>query len=90
MKNILDQLADHARARVAEAKTQVSAAAMREAADSLAPGHFEFEQALKKPGLAVICECKKASPSKGLIRRSSPIWRLLRNTRPPGPTASPY
>lgn len=72
MKNILDQLADHARARVAEAKEQVSAAAMREAADSMAPGHFEFEQALKKPGLAFICECKKASPSKGLIAPDFP------------------
>lgn len=78
MKNILDQLADHARARVAEAKTQVSAAAMREAADSLAPGHFEFEQALKKPGLAFICECKKASPSKGLIAPDFPYLDIAK------------
>lgn len=79
MKNILDQLADHARARVAEAKTQVSAAAMREAADSLAPGHFEFEQALKKPGLAFICECKKASPSKGLIAPDFPYLEIAKD-----------
>lgn len=28
---------------------------------------FPFEQALRKEGLSYICECKKASPSKGLI-----------------------
>lgn len=72
MKNILDQLADYARIRVAEAKTRVSAGAMREAADALEPGQFEFERALRKPGLSFICECKKASPSKGLIAPDFP------------------
>ena len=28
---------------------------------------FIFEKALKKPEMGFICECKKASPSKGLI-----------------------
>ena len=30
-------------------------------------GDFEFETALKKEGMSFICECKKASPSKGII-----------------------
>ena len=30
-------------------------------------GNFAFENALKKSDIAFICECKKASPSKGLI-----------------------
>ena len=30
-------------------------------------GNFAFEKALRKPNIAFICECKKASPSKGLI-----------------------
>ena len=76
MKNILDQLADHARERVAAAKAAVSADAMRAAADSLEPGHFEFERALKKPGLSFICECKKASPSKGLIAPDFPYLEI--------------
>ena len=79
MKNILDQLADHARERVAAAKAAVSADAMRAAADSLEPGHFEFERALKKPGLSFICECKKASPSKGLIAPDFPYLKIAKD-----------
>ena len=30
-------------------------------------GNSAFEKALQKPDIAFICECKKASPSKGLI-----------------------
>lgn len=30
-------------------------------------GDFEFKKALEKKGLSFICECKKASPSKGII-----------------------
>ena len=79
MKNILDQLADHARERVAAAKQQVSADAMRAAADALELGNFEFERALRKPGLSFICECKKASPSKGLIAPDFPYLEIAEN-----------
>ena len=64
---ILDQLADHARERVAAAKKNISPETLRRDAESLPKGEFTFEQALKKPGISFICECKKASPSKGLI-----------------------
>jgi indole-3-glycerol phosphate synthase len=72
MKNILDQLADYARVRVAEAKKQRPPEVLRDMADQLPAGDFAFEKALKKPGLAFICECKKASPSKGLIAPDFP------------------
>ncbi len=39
---------------------------------------FAFEKALKKDGLSFICECKKASPSKGLIE---PDFRYLEIAR---------
>lgn len=65
--NILDQLADHARQRVAEAKEKVSLEAVKEQALALPKGDFEFEKALAKEGMSFICECKKASPSKGII-----------------------
>lgn len=74
--NILDQLAAHARERVAEAKKIRPAELVRDQALRMPPGHFRFEQALKQAddGIAFICECKKASPSKGLI---APIFPYL-------------
>ncbi|MBR6221368.1 MAG: indole-3-glycerol phosphate synthase TrpC [Clostridia bacterium] len=65
--NILDQLAEHARERVAQAKRRRPIADLRRDAQALPMGDFAFERALSAPGLAFICECKKASPSKGLI-----------------------
>ena len=64
---ILDQLADHARERVAEAKAIRPLEDVKAAALALPKGDFPFEKALRKPGLSFICECKKASPSKGII-----------------------
>ena len=64
---ILDQLAEHARERVSEAKREVSLEEVRQRALSMKKGSFAFEKALKKDGISFICECKKASPSKGLI-----------------------
>ena len=65
--NILDQLAEHAKTRVAEGMKNKSLEAIKEEALSLPKGNFEFEKALRKDDIAFICECKKASPSKGII-----------------------
>lgn len=64
---ILDQLADHARKRVAEAKRKIPLEEIKRQALSLPKGIFAFENALKKSDISFICECKKASPSRGLI-----------------------
>ena len=64
---ILDELADYACIRVSKAKREISLDRIKEQALSMPKGNFEFENALKKPGISFICECKKASPSKGLI-----------------------
>lgn len=69
---ILDQLARHAAERVALAKEKRPAGEIKEAAESLARGDFAFEKALRKEDIAFICECKKASPSKGLIAPDFP------------------
>lgn len=71
---ILDQLASHARERTEKAKSVLPLAEIRGKALSLSKGDFGFETALKKPDIAFICECKKASPSKGLI---SPDFRYV-------------
>ena len=65
--NILEQLAEHARFRVEENKKYKSLEEIKTEALSLPKGAFEFEKALAKPGISFICECKKASPSKGII-----------------------
>ncbi|WP_028235283.1 indole-3-glycerol phosphate synthase TrpC [Pseudobutyrivibrio sp. MD2005] len=65
--NILDEIAEHAKQRVAELKKNKSLEEIKEEAFNLPKGDFEFEKALRKGDIALICECKKASPSKGLI-----------------------
>lgn len=75
---ILDQLADHARARVAEAKKRIPLDEIKMRALSLPKGDFAFEKALKKDGISFICECKKASPSKGLIAPDFPYLQIAK------------
>lgn len=67
--NILDQLAEHAKIRVAENMKNKSLQEIREEALRLPKGNFEFEKALRKNDISFICECKKASPSKGIIAK---------------------
>ena len=76
--NILDQLADYARYRTEQAKKTVPLSAVRERALSMPKGEFSFERALQKPGLSFICECKKASPSKGLIAPDFPYLQIAK------------
>lgn len=68
MADILNSIADRTRIRVAEAKRKISQIEIEARAHSMGcDTGFLFEQALKKPDISFICECKKASPSKGII-----------------------
>lgn len=73
---ILDQLAEHARERVSEAKRKISPKDLKQQALSMKKGSFAFEKALRKDGISFICECKKASPSKGLIAPEFPYLQI--------------
>lgn len=75
---ILEELAESARERVKAAKAAVSAQEIRRRAEALERGESAFENALKKPGLSFICECKKASPSKGLISPDFPYLHIAK------------
>lgn len=69
MTTILETIAEHARERVAAAKARMPQRELevlaRERRAGAAPD--AFYRALRAPGLSFICECKKASPSKGVI-----------------------
>ena len=70
--NILEEIAECAKIRVAGYKAVMSFDEVKDIALSKPRKNFPFEVALKKPWLAFICECKKASPSKGLIAEIFP------------------
>lgn len=66
--NILEQIAADTHIRVDKEKEIVSLAQVKEMALSLPKKDFALGKALRaNPDIAFICECKKASPSKGLI-----------------------
>ena len=73
---ILKQLADHAHERAATAKRKLPLEDIKKQALLLSKGNFAFENALKKDGISFICECKKASPSKGLISLDFPYLEI--------------
>ena len=70
-ENILQRIAARTRTRVDELRASGKAEGIVRRAEAIADGEgehrFPFEQALRTPGMSFICECKKASPSKGLI-----------------------
>lgn len=73
---ILDQLAKHARERTEQAKMKIPLEEIKRQALFLPKSSFAFEDALKKTGISFICECKKASPSKGLIAPDFPYLQI--------------
>ena len=75
---ILDELAAYARERVCAAKKIRSADEIKAAALALPKGSLAFEKALKKDDIAFICECKKASPSKGIIAPDFPYLDIAK------------
>lgn len=75
---ILDELAQQAKIRTEKAKERLSFDEIRAKALETGKGDFAFEKALKKPTMAFICECKKASPSKGIIAEHFPYLEIAK------------
>lgn len=75
---ILDQLADYAKERTEQAKKKIPLEEIKRQALSIPKGNFVFESALQKPDISFICECKRASPSKGLIAPDFPYLQIAK------------
>jgi len=67
-KNILDTIVEARRASVAHRKRVLPDVALKIAVEKKIPPPRDFPGALTRPGLNVISELKKASPSLGVIR----------------------
>lgn len=87
MATILEQLAQHAVYRTKQAKKKLPLAEIKKQALFLEKGDFTFEKALQKPRISFICECKKASPSKGLIAPDFPYLEIAKEYEAAGADA---
>ena len=76
---ILDELAEYAKLRVENHKKKISLDEIKKSALSLPKGDFSFEKALRTDDIAFICECKKASPSKGVIAENFPYLQIAKD-----------
>ncbi len=86
--DILKQLSDYARIRTENRKKEVSMEEMKQLAlDTPLPAKPSLEEILRKPGMRFICECKKASPSKGLIDPEFPYLEIAREYESAGADA---
>ena len=91
---ILDELASLTRTRIEKQKKEVSMEDIRREAELIAAREMEvqevdypFEAALSKPGLSIISEVKKASPSKGVIAEDFPYLEIAKEYEASGADA---
>jgi len=75
---ILDEIAAYAKKRVAVAKEKRSLEEVIQLAMAIDTEPFRFEKALRTEDIGFICECKKASPSKGIIAEEYPYLDIAK------------
>ncbi len=79
MADILEQIAEHNRVIYLDRKLEVSLSEMKDMAYAAPSTKFAFENKLKETGMSFICECKKASPSKGVIAEDFPYLEIAKS-----------
>ncbi|HEY8505144.1 MAG TPA: indole-3-glycerol phosphate synthase TrpC, partial [Gemmataceae bacterium] len=67
MPTILDEIVAHKRREIDAARRRLPEAELERRLEGLPPAR-DFAAALRRPGVRVIAEVKKASPSAGVIR----------------------
>lgn len=77
--NILSELANNAKERIKTANKIISEDELKTIALSMPRENFPFENALKIDDISFICECKKASPSKGVISEDFPYLEIAKD-----------
>jgi len=85
-ETILDRIVADKRDELAAAKVATPLAEMRQAAEN-APAVRPFGVGLRGPGVSLIAEVKKASPSRGLLRSDFDPVRLATEYRAVGAAA---
>ncbi len=86
MNNILQEIVERNRPALAERKRALPLPEIAAiAADALA--RPKFAEAFRDPGIHVIAELKKASPSKGMIRENLDVPVLAESLRDAGAAA---
>ena len=79
MADILEQIAENNQKIYLEKKLEVSLSKMMDMAYAVSGTGFAFENKLKEDGISFICECKKASPSKGVIAQDFPYLDIAKD-----------
>lgn len=86
MNNILQEIVERNRPALAERKRALPLPKLAAIAAD-APARTKFAEAFRGPGIHVIAELKKASPSKGLIRENLNVPVLAKQLEDVGATA---
>lgn len=79
MPDILEQIAENNQKIYLDKKLDVSLSKMMDMAYAASGTGFAFENRLKEKGMSFICECKKASPSKGIIAEDFPYLDIAKD-----------
>ena len=92
MSDILETIAESTRERVEKAKLVTPENVIRDMASARFSEHgrnlsVSFKDALAAEGMSFICECKKASPSKGLIAEEFPYLEIAKDYEAAGASA---
>lgn len=74
MANVLEKIVADKRSELVQRKATLP---LSEFVDALTPSNRSFYDALAKPDAGYIFECKKASPSKGLIRENFDLDEII-------------
>ena len=80
MSDILETIAAYTKERIAQKKEQVPLKILEKRIDELdITKNYPFKTNLQTDGMSFICECKKASPSKGIIAEKFPYLQIAKD-----------